>query len=53
VAFVDQRWDRWRSAVRALTDDDMWRPLSTTPMGVDAPAMRLGAGDPLVNHLLH
>jgi hypothetical protein len=46
-------WERWRAAVRALSEDDMWRPLAATGMGVDAPIMRLGGTDPFVHHLLH
>jgi len=53
VAFLDGWWERWRAAVRALSEDDLWRPLADTGMGVDAPRMRLGGDDPFVNHLLH
>ncbi len=53
VSFLDHWWDRWRSAVQALTDQDLWRPLGETAMGVDAPTMRLGAADPFIHHLLH
>ena len=53
VDLLDQWWARWRAAVRSMTDDDLWRPLAQTALGVDAPAMRLGGDDPFVQHLLH
>jgi hypothetical protein len=53
VELLDSWWARWRAAARSLTDDDLWRPLSRTAMGVDAAVMRLGADDPFVHHLLH
>jgi hypothetical protein len=53
LAMLDGWWTRWRSAVGALTDADLWTPLRDTHIGVDAPMMRLGAGDPLLHHLLH
>ncbi len=33
----------------SLSDADLWTPLSDTCIGVDAPPMRLGAGDPLLH----
>lgn len=53
VALLDEWWSRWRAVVGALTDAQLWQPLSRTALGVDAPLMRLGAQDPLLHHLLH
>ena len=53
VGVADGWWERWRAAVRGMSDDDMWRPLSETVIGGVGPVMRLGPEDPFVNHLLH
>jgi hypothetical protein len=53
VAVTDECWDRWRGAVGSLTDTDMWRSLQGAGLAIDVPVMRLGAGDPFVNYMLH
>jgi hypothetical protein len=52
IAFVEHWYERWRAAVGALSDDELWGPISAF-MPTDAPTMFLAADQPLVHHLLH
>ncbi len=53
TASVRAWYERWRHAMAALTDEDLWRPLGESPIHTDIPAMFLGKDHPVVNHVLH
>ena len=53
VALVEHWWQRWRAGLGGLDDGALLAPISSSAFQVDAPAMLLGRGDPLLHHVLH
>src|SRR5437588_7622917 len=53
LELLDHWFTRWRSAIVALSDAEVLRPLRGTPFDTGAVALRLGPDDPFINYLLH